>query len=62
MSRLQKYATALGLAAALFVSSTALAAPQRDDSWTPGFISRIKAFVVTMLEEIVQARPSLPGG
>ena len=59
MSRLQKYATAIGLVAALFVSSTALAAPRRDDSWAPDFISRITAFAIKMLEDI---RGNLPGG
>ena len=59
MSRLQRYATALGLVAALFVSSTVLAAPRRDDSWAPDFGSRITAFVVKMLENI---RATFPGG
>lgn len=58
MSKIRKLATALGLAATLLVGSTALAAPRRDDPAPPNLISRLKTFIVTLLEDI---RPTFPG-
>ncbi len=59
MSKVRKYAAALGLLVALFVSTTAVAAPRRDAPELPGGISRLAKFVVKVLEDI---RIVLPGG
>jgi hypothetical protein len=59
MSKIRKYAAALGLLVALFVSTTAVAAPRRDAPEPPDGISRLATFVVRMLEDI---RIILPGG
>jgi len=56
MSRLQKLAAPLALVVTLFVSGAALGAPRGE---CPGLRSRIKAFVVHVLEDI---RAGFPPG
>jgi hypothetical protein len=61
MSRLPKHVAALALFAALFVNSTAFAAPCGDHSPGPGpdLRARIKSIIVKILEDI---RANFPGG
>ena len=59
MSRLRKQAAVLALLATLFVSSSALAAPGRDDSQKGSFGSRLKTFIVKVLDDI---RANFPPG
>lgn len=59
MSRTRKYAAALALIIAFSVNGAALAAPRGDDGGGPDVRSRIKAFIVRILEEI---RQGIPGG